>query len=880
MFLLELSFLAAESHNHQYSYHLSLAVSPSSHLTLGRRIMSTAASAFASPTNFAAPSNPLDRVRERLQWMRRQRRPVSPAQVFFGDDDNNNNNNDGSSALSPYTTTSTSLDWQSVPQRLQRLVDAVVARGGEVQGNDAKTATATAATPTTPWMNTTTITASVSASATAHNFFDPFRTLFCSFLEALDNDDDDDDNDDETRETNNKHKHNDTAMTVMQQLRYLGWLVPEQQTGLLWRTLEQALYECIRQKIVTVSDSMEDYCYHHDDDDDNTEQSLLSEIIIQWSQSNLLPWINDTLLKGTHNDENQKETTTTTTTNTTDPSWCWWSRTLERTCTECVCRHYLTHMFDIVADYPDSLPAVTDLRTVLERTGGLQATLAQTLQEALARRLCHTGATTGQIIDVYVNAIRVLRRIDPSDRLLTAVAQPVRQYLKGRADTVRSIIGSLTGKTATSSSASATTPATSSDLYQELRRQDAKPLEDVTVDSDDEEECPTLEWNPPPSIHQPKGSFLEASRVNSDGSGSGGGDILAMLVSIYGSKELFVNEYRLMLADSLLGSNNNNNIHNNGNNKDKCMDYNVDQEVHTLELLKLRFGESSMRSCEVMLKDINDSKRTNTNIRSFLENNNNNQDTDSTATTGTVVDAIMLSHIFWPQLHEETIKHHPKLQYMLDIFAKEYARLKNPRVLLWYHQLGTVELEATVVDAATGQAYTKEFSCSPLYATLLAHFEDKPVWTAAELSNETSIPENLIQKRMAYWVSQKVIRLVTTSSGGGVPTYVLATAEYWSNAQGHGDHHHHHADTDMTGVSISAQEEEEMEVYLSYIVGMLTNLGSLPLKTIHNNLKTFVTGSDIRYNKTPQQLVVFLQRLCKEEKLECGPDGMYKLFKK
>ena len=31
-----------------------------------------------------------------------------------------------------------------------------------------------------------------------------------------------------------------------------------------------------------------------------------------------------------------------------------------------------------------------------------------------------------------------------------------------------------------------------------------------------------------------------------------GGDILSMLISIYGSKDLFVSEYRLMLADKLL----------------------------------------------------------------------------------------------------------------------------------------------------------------------------------------------------------------------------------------------------------------------------------------------------------------------------------------
>ena len=56
---------------------------------------------------------------------------------------------------------------------------------------------------------------------------------------------------------------------------------------------------------------------------------------------------------------------------------------------------------------------------------------------------------------------------------------------------------------------------------------------------------------------------------------------------------------------------------------------------------------------------------------------------------------------------------------MCDLFGKEYARLKNPRVLLWLNQLGTVELEAQVVEP-NGKMVTREFSCSPLLATLLA----------------------------------------------------------------------------------------------------------------------------------------------------------------
>lgn len=47
-------------------------------------------------------------------------------------------------------------------------------------------------------------------------------------------------------------------------------------------------------------------------------------------------------------------------------------------------------------------------------------------------------------------------------------------------------------------------------------------------------------------------------------------DILAMIVGIIGSKDQLVNEYRVMLAEKLLNKS----------------DYDIDQEIRTLELLK------------------------------------------------------------------------------------------------------------------------------------------------------------------------------------------------------------------------------------------------------------------------------------------------------
>jgi anaphase-promoting complex subunit 2 len=246
----------------------------------------------------------------------------------------------------------------------------------------------------------------------------------------------------------------------------------------------------------------------------------------------------------------------------------------------------------------------------------------------------------------------------------------------------------------------------------------------------------------------------------------------------------------------------------------------------------------------------------------------------------------MISHIFWPPLQHEPLKHHPRLQAQLDAFSGEYARLKNPRKLIWLEQLGTVDLELDCVESS-GRVVTKAFSCSPLLATLISHFEDKTSWTLEELSDETSVPGHVLQKKMAFWVNQRV--LVQTPRPGGTVAYELASADQIedssssqviSGGSGHALHVLDEEDDGLNVVSASAQEKAEMEVYESYIVGMLTNAhGGLQLMRIHSMLQTFVSGTDTKYNKTPAQLSAFLQSLCEQEKLVCGPDGMYKLFK-
>ena len=77
--------------------------------------------------------------------------------------------------------------------------------------------------------------------------------------------------------------------------------------------------------------------------------------------------------------------------------------------------------------------------------------------------------------------------------------------------------------------------------------------------------------------------------------GSWSADIISMLVNIYGSKKLFVNEYCSLLSNRL---------------RAHCS-YDTDKEIRYLELFKLRFGEVPLPQCEVMFRDIGDSKRMN-----------------------------------------------------------------------------------------------------------------------------------------------------------------------------------------------------------------------------------------------------------------------------
>uniref|UniRef100_A0A3Q2DNY0 Anaphase promoting complex subunit 2 n=1 Tax=Cyprinodon variegatus TaxID=28743 RepID=A0A3Q2DNY0_CYPVA len=374
------------------------------------------------------------------------------------------------------------------------------------------------------------------------------------------------------------------------------------------------------------------------------------------------------------------------------------------------CRIYVNmrieELFSIIRDFPESKPAIEDLKFCLERTNQRQQLLTS-LKSAFESRLLHPGVHTSDIITVYISAIKALRELDPSMVILQVACQPIRKYLRTREDTVRQIIAGLTGDA-----------EACNDLASELSRGDPVTLE--MQDSDDEGNDPE-DWTPDPTDAVP--DKLGSSRRSSD--------IISLLVSIYGSKDIFIDEYRAVLADRLLHQ----------------LNYNTAREIRNVELLKLRFGESHMHYCEVMLKDMADSRRINSHIRE--EESKLSQEEQPPL----ALSAIILSSEFWPTLKEEKLELPAVICQAMEAYTHRYEKLKAMRTLSWKPHLGSVTLDLELEDRTL-----TNLTVSPIHAAIILHFQEKSSWTLEELSSKLGAPKELVHRKLALWQQHGVLR--------------------------------------------------------------------------------------------------------------------------
>lgn len=462
----------------------------------------------------------------------------------------------------------------------------------------------------------------------------------------------------------------------------------------------------------------------------------------------------------------------------------------------------IEQFFNIIIEFPDSTPAIDDLKLCMEKLD-LRAKLIANLRNSIETRLLHPGVETSDIITGYVTTIKAMRHLEKSGILLQTVTEPVKEYLrKGRTDTVRCVITSLIEESP-------------SDLSEELARSEALKAEEAERNADELSNWEN--WNPDPIDANPDKNSIENKKM----------DIISMIVDIYGSKELFVNEYRNLLAERLLTQ----------------LDFNPDKEIRNLELLKLRFGEILLHGCEVMLKDVTDSKRINAHIQSSAFSNAQPEDM--------AINTLIVSSQFWPTFKKETMEFPEQINEVFEKYKKAYEDYKGNRTLIWTPLNGKVTIDIEIKDKKM------EMVVTPAQATIIIHFQEQKEWELEKLSHKMNVPPSLLKRRIGFWQLQGLIKETREN------LFVLCdddqTAEESMEVQANVV-----MDEEETAMaSANDQREEELSVFWSYIVGMLTNLDSLSLERIHQMLRMFAAGFEF----SQDELKGFLQRKVREHKL-------------
>ncbi|ALC42647.1 mr [Drosophila busckii] len=485
---------------------------------------------------------------------------------------------------------------------------------------------------------------------------------------------------------------------------------------------------------------------------------------------------------------------------------------------ETFAQNVISQFFSIIIDYPDSTLAIDDLRICMEKID-MRVYLTESLRSSLEARILHPGVNTMDILTGYVAAIKAIRHLDSTGVILEIVTAPIKDYLRKRNDTVRRVVTALTEEGPT-------------DLSEELAKGEfVKEGKEAGLDEFSNWE----NWEPDPFGIDPNILHINSSKIIRSA------DIISMVVDIYGSKELFMVEYRNLMADRLLSQ----------------LDFNSEKEIRNLELLKIRFGESLLHSCEVMLKDVTDSKRINTHIHG-----------DGNCNESPLFDisALIISAQFWPSFNKESLQLPEEMENEFKKFTSAYESYKGNRTLNWRTVTGRVQIIIEIGERVM------EMTVPPTQAVIIYHFQKKNVWTLEELSTLTKVPQSALRRRISFWQNHGLIS--ETEPG------VYSLLEKESEKTQFEDMNITDADEEdleSAMASASDQREEELQVFWSYIVGMLTNLDSMPIDRIHQMLKLFASHSG-GVEFTQDELKHFLQRKVREHKLLFS-GGVYQLAK-
>ena len=231
--------------------------------------------------------------------------------------------------------------------------------------------------------------------------------------------------------------------------------------------------------------------------------------------------------------------------------------------------------FEIISKFPESKPTLIDIKICISSYD--KNIFINRIKEQLKKRLLYPGVSTRIIIEIFIRIIKIMRIIDSSNNyMLELLSQPIKEYLLNRKDTMQWLITAIISEEDVN-------------MIEDMSKAYVKNIQSKDYDylsSDDEPE----NWEP---INL-KGIKYNDKYISNDFKNSKI-DIVSILVNVFGSPEKFMEQYKRMLIERKITDNN----------------FEIEQEIKNLELLKLKFGENLLTNCEIIIQHIKESKKIN-----------------------------------------------------------------------------------------------------------------------------------------------------------------------------------------------------------------------------------------------------------------------------
>ncbi|KKF95307.1 Anaphase-promoting complex subunit 2 [Ceratocystis platani] len=362
---------------------------------------------------------------------------------------------------------------------------------------------------------------------------------------------------------------------------------------------------------------------------------------------------------------------------------------------------------------------------------------------------------------------------------------------------------------------------------------------------DEDQDWDDMDWNPAPID-----AAANFKRPRSE-------DIIGTLISALGSQEMFIKEFHVIVAERLLS-----------------VSSDLQQEVKVLNLLKRRYGDTALQHCDVMLRDIIESKKLDDLVTGAVKGTDLSRD----RCTLPQCSAKILSRLYWPNIEREHFLIPECVGQAQRQYSENYRHIKSSRKLTWLDHMGTATVELEL------ESGTVAVECKTYVATVIYAFGDesqdsdraedkRPIKLAVDdLEIKLQMDTDYIEEALAFWVKHKVLRQVSDGA------YVVTEREEGSTGGGQtvGSTAEDGGISDGSKKPSSAHGEKG-PIYWQFIVGMLTNSPTaMPLPRMTMMMRMLIPGG---FAWTDEQFQEFMA-----EKVEAGEaelvGGKYRLVKK